>query len=439
MKKIVVFTVFTTTLFLSCSTEKQTQKETETSLSEFMDLKFGMFVHWGPVALRGTEIGWSRGREIPNEEYDQLYREFYPAEFNAEEWIKTLKDAGMKYFVITTRHHDGFCLWPSEYSDYTISATPYKRDLLMELKQACDKHGIMFGTYYSICDWKHPDYPLGSPGGKTKKETGNMEKFIALIKGQTRELIEKYDSRILWFDGEWEEPWTHEMGLDLYHYLKGLDSTVLINNRVDKGRKGLEGITISKEFAGDYATPEQRVGAYDIDNPWESCITICKQWAWKPKDEMKSFDECIQTLITTVGGGGNLLLNVGPMPDGRIEPRQVQRLKEMGNWLKMYGESIYGTKGGPYKPTEKMASTRKGNKIYLHIFNCSDDLLSIPSPGEATIKSCSVLKGDQLKFTNNSTDLSIEIPYELRNTPVLSIELELDVNALSMHTIQDPF
>ena len=434
MKKIIVYTVLSITLLLSCSTEKEAQKKAETPLSEFMDLKFGMFVHWGPVALRGTEIGWSRGLQIPNEEYDQLYKEFYPSKFNAEEWIKTLKDAGMKYFVITTRHHDGFSLWPSEYSDYNISATPYNKDVLMEMKQACDKHGIMFGTYYSICDWKHPDYPLGSPGGKTKKETGDMEKFIPYIKGQTRELIEKYDTRILWFDGEWEEPWTHDMGIDLYNYLKGLDPTVLINNRVDKGRKGMEGITISKEYAGDFATPEQRVGAYDIENPWESCITLCKQWAWKPNDEMKSFDDCIKNLITTVGGGGNLLLNVGPMPDGRIEPRQVKRLKEMGDWLKKYGESIYATKGGPYKPTEKMASTRKGNKIYLHLFNWSDSLLSIPSPGNAKVKSCKVLLGNQLKFTKTTTNLLVEIPSELRNEPVLTIELNLNVNALAINS-----
>ena len=403
-------------------------------LKEFQDMKFGMFVHWGPVSLKGTEIGWSRGREVPNEEYDNLYKQFNPLNFNADEWIKTLKDAGMKYFIITSRHHDGFSLWPTEYSDYNIMATPYKKDVLMEMKKACDKYGILFGTYYSICDWKHPLYPLGSPGGKTKKETGDMEKFIPLIKLQTKELIEKYNTKILWFDGEWEEPWTHEMGLDFYQYLKGLDEHILINNRVDKGRKGMDGITISKEFAGDFATPEQRVGTYDIIDPWESCITICKQWAWKPDDEMKSLDECLTTLLKTVGGGGNLLFNVGPMPDGRIEPRQVERLKEMGDWLKKYGESVYETKGGPYKPNKWLASTRNGNKIYLHLMDYKRNNVRIPFPSDVKIISCKIMKGKKLDFTRKNEMLQFELPAK-QNELVTTVEITIDGSTEDINTI----
>ncbi len=403
-------------------------------LKEFQDMKFGMFVHWGPVSLKGTEIGWSRGREVPNEEYDNLFKKFNPTQFNADEWIKTLKDAGMKYFVITTRHHDGFSIWPTKYSEYNISQTPFKRDVLMEMKKACDKYGIMFGTYYSICDWKHPDYPLGSPGGSTKKETGNMKKFVPFIKGQTKELIEKYDTKILWFDGEWEEPWTHEMGLGFYDYLKGLNENILINNRVDKGRKGMEGITISNEFAGDFATPEQRVGTYNIDAPWESCITICKQWAWKPNDEMKSLEECLFTLVKTVGGGGNLLFNVGPMPDGRIEPRQVERLKEMGNWLKNNGEAIYGTKGGPYKPNDWLASTRKGNTIYLHLLNYKKNKVQIPFPDNVKIESCKILKGKKLEFKKYEEMIQIELPKKQKEL-ITVIEIRMDTNAEYLQTI----
>jgi alpha-L-fucosidase len=400
-------------------------------LKEFQNMKFGMFVHWGPVSLKGTEIGWSRGREVPVEEYDNLYKEFNPTQFNADEWMQILKDAGMKYFIITTRHHDGFSLWPTEYSDYDISATPYKKDVLMEMKKACDKKDILFGTYYSICDWKHPLYPLGSPGGKTKKETGDMEKFIPFIEGQTRELIEKYHSKILWFDGEWEEPWTHEMGLDFYDYLKSIDENILINNRVDKGRKGMEGITISDEFAGDFATPEQQVGRYDIKNPWESCITICRQWAWKPNDELKSLEECLFTLLKTVGGGGNLLLNVGPMPDGRIEPRQAERLKEMGNWLKKYGESVYETTGGPYKPNDWLTSTRKGNDIYIHLMNYENQSVELPFPENIQIKNCSLLKGEKLDFKQSGQTLKIELPQkEKEMISVLKIMIDSDSGEL---------
>lgn len=432
MKQIIfVITISFLTLFASAQKFETDQK----LLKEFQDMKFGMFVHWGPVSIKGTEIGWSRGREISNDEYDNLYKQFNPTKFDADQWIKTLKNAGMKYFVITTRHHDGFSIWTTEYSNYDISATPYKKDVLMEMKNACDKYGIMFGTYYSICDWKHPDYPLGSPGGKTEKETGDMEKFIPFIKGQTKELIEKYDTKILWFDGEWEEPWTHEMGLNFYQYLKGLDENILINNRVDKGRKGMEGITISREFAGDFDTPEQQIGTFNIDSPWESCITICKQWAWKPNDNMKSFEQCIQTLLKTVGGGGNLLFNVGPMPDGRIEQRQIDRLKEMGDWLKEYGESVYETTGGPYKPTEWISSTRKGDKIYLHLYNLENNELKIPAPGKAKVKNCSVMNGKHLEFQQTKGELLIEIPDEFKNQVVTTIILSLNVDAVSIQPI----
>lgn len=406
----------------------------EKVLQEFTGLKFGMFVHWGPVSLKGTEIGWSRGREVNENEYDNLYKEFNPVNFNAEEWVKILKNAGMKYFVITTRHHDGFSIWPTGYSDYNITATPYKKDVLMEMKQACEKNGILFGTYYSICDWKHPFYPMGSPGGKTRKETGDMANFVPLIKLQTKELVEKYNTRILWFDGEWEEPWTHEMGMDLYEYLKTLNPDLLINNRVDKGRKGMEGITISNEFAGDFATPEQRVGTYDINNPWESCITICSQWSWKPDDKLKSLEECLFTLLKTVGGGGNLLLNVGPMPDGRIEPRQADRLEEIGNWLKKYGESVYETQGGPYQPTEWLASTRRQNTIYLHLLNFKKTTLTLPFPDDIDILSCTQLHGKKIKVQQKENTATFELLPDA-SALVQTIELTISKNSHDVPTI----
>jgi len=425
-----VFIILILSFLTVCSSAQKFETDKKL-LKEFQDMKFGMFVHWGPVSLKGTEIGWSRGSEVPIEEYDNLYKEFNPVQFDADEWMKILKNAGMKYFIITTRHHDGFSLWPTEYSDYNISATPYQKDVLMEMKNACDKQGILFGTYYSICDWKHPLYPLGSPGGKTKKETGDMEKFIPFIKGQTRELIEKYHSKILWFDGEWEEPWTHEMGLDFYDYLKSIDENILINNRVDKGRKGMEGITISDEFAGDFATPEQQVGRYDVENPWESCITICRQWAWKPNDELKSLEECLFTLLKTVGGGGNLLLNVGPMPDGRIEPRQAERLKEMGNWLKKYGESVYETTGGPYKPTDWLTSTRKENAVFIHLLNYKNNSVELPFPENIQIKNCSLLKGKKLDFQKSGEALKIDLSDTKKEIiSVLKITIESDAGEL---------
>lgn len=424
-----------TVSLLILSVKAQNHQTIKQPIKEFQDMKFGMFIHWGPVTLRGTEIGWSRGHQVAMEDYDNLYKEFNPVLFDADRWVKTLKDAGMKYLVFTTRHHDGFSMWDTKLSDYNIMNSPYQKDVLMELKNACDKYGIMFGTYYSICDWRHPNYPLSRIKGVDKPEA-DMEKFYAFIKGQTKELIEKYDTKILWFDGEWEKPWTHEYGQDFYQYLKDLNKNVLINNRVDKGRKGMEGITVSNEFAGDFDTPEQRIGTFNIETPWESCITICNQWAWKPNDKMKSLDQCLQTLLKTVGGGGNLLFNVGPMMDGRMEQRQIDRLKEMGDWLKKYGESVYGTTGGPYNPTDWISSTRKGNKIYLHLFNLEKEEFKIPAPRNAKVVKCSIMNGSQLQFSENKKGLTIQIPNDKKQEIVTTIILDLDGDAGNIQPIE---
>lgn len=336
------------------------------SLEMWRSLRFGMFIHWGPVSLKGTEIGWSRGREVPFEEYDQLYKEFNPEKFDAREWVSLVKKSGMKYLIVVSKHHDGFVMWDSQTTDYDIMSTPYARDILSELSRECERQGILFGTYYSICDWRHPDYPIEF-NRKERKKGADMAQYIQYMKAQLKELVENYHTRILWFDGEWEDPWTHEMGMDLYEYVRSLDDEILINNRVDKGRRGMEGVSESNRFAGDFATPEQQVGRFDILTPWESCITICTQWAWKPDDILKSKEECIETLVKTAGGDGNLLLNVGPKPDGTIEQRQVDRLIEIGEWLSRYENTIYATRGGPITPHSWGVCTQTEDKIYVHV------------------------------------------------------------------------
>jgi alpha-L-fucosidase len=379
------------------------------SLERWRTMRFGMFIHWGPVSLKGTEIGWSRGREVPQEEYDQLFQRFNPTNFDADAWTQLARDAGMKYLVITSKHHDGFSLWDSARSDYDIMATPFRRDVLKELAESCRRHEILFCTYHSICDWWHPDYPTGSPGGSTTKANANMDRYVDYLHGQLRELIDGYGPLgILWFDGEWESPWTHERGLELYAYVRSLQPDILINNRVDKGRNGMQGTTTSGEFVGDYDTPEQEVGKFNRQRPWETCMTIGRQWAWKPEDDLKSFSECIHTLIHTVGGDGNLLLNVGPMPDGRIEPRQAARLREIGDWLKQYGEGIYGTRGGPFHPGPWGAATCKENRIYLFVTSWpADGPLRLPPLGPS-ITASARLGGGDVTVRQDDNGLSID-------------------------------
>jgi alpha-L-fucosidase len=405
------------------------------SLQQWQDLKFGLFVHWGPVSLRGTEIGWSRGREVPIAEYDNLYKEFNPVLFDAEKWVGMIKAAGMKYVVITSKHHDGFCIWDSEFTDIDIMSTPFKRDILKELSDECRRQGILFGTYHSIADWHHPHYTTRYGGDPRPVEESNMTWYVDYLKNQVRELIEKYDTDILWFDGEWEDSWTHEYGMDLYRFARGLKDDILINNRVDKGRQGMMGMTKSEKYAGDFSTPEQEVGAFHPDIPWESCITICTQWAWKPNDQLKSLEECIQTLARTAGGGGNLLLNVGPMLDGRVEQRQVDRLEAMGTWLKKYGESIYGTRGGPFIPTDWMVSTHKGHRVYVHLFTFPERELVLPGLKNTRVLSTSLLYGGKLPFEQAGDKLVISLPEEPVDTMDTVIALELDREAASLEPI----
>lgn len=407
------------------------------ALKKFQDMRFGMFIHWGPVALRGEEISWSRGKQITKEDYDTLYKEFNPMLFNAADWVSAAKNAGMKYIVLTTRHHDGFSLWDSKYTEYDMANTPYGKGVVKELADECKKQGIDFGVYYTICDWWHKDYPVEYPDPNYKfhvekditdpSNKVKMDRYVQYMKNQLKELIDNYDPILIWFDGEWEWAWTHEMGMDMYAYLRGLKDDLLINNRVDKGRVGMEGITKSKIFAGDYATPEQQIGKFDNENAWETCMTIASQWAWKPNDKVKTTKECIQTLLRTVGGDGNLLFNVGPMLDGRIEQRQIDRLAEIGDWLKTNGEAVYGTRGGPYKPTDYMVATRKGNKIYLHLFKIPESGLKLPFPKHVKIKNAYfMLDKSAVNFNQNKTAVTLNLPETLPDDVDSVLVLELN-------------
>ena len=415
------------------STTNPPIKTSKAVMDDFMDKRFGMFIHWGPVSLRGTEIGWSRGTQVPVKEYDNLYKEFNPVLFNADSWVKTAKDAGMKYLTITAKHHDGFCLWPTAYSEYNIMNSPFKRDVVGELATACKKQGIAFCIYFTVLDWHDANYPKHNiPGDTMLDPNANMNKFVSTMKNELKELITRYHPYMLWFDGNWESPWTKKYGEEVYHHIKSIDPAVIINNRLGKGKH----TELGAETVGDYATPEQFIGALNMKDPWESCITICNQWAWKPNDKMKSRKECIQTLVQTAAGNGNLLFNVGPMLDGRIEARQVKRLKEMGDWLKLYGESIYSTKGGPYKPDSIRATTRKGNKIYLHVFSAENSQLSLPALPDVVISKAWFLKGQPVQFTQDEKNIRITLPAKMPDEDCAVIVLELNKNAETIPVIE---
>ncbi|MBB6501170.1 alpha-L-fucosidase [Pedobacter cryoconitis] len=401
-------------------------KTNSSILNDFMDQRFGMFIHWGPVTLRGTEIGWSRGVNVPIDDYDNLYKEFNPTLFNADQWVKVAKDAGMKYLTITAKHHDGFLLWPSSISDYNIMNSPYKVDIVGALATACKKYDIKFCIYFTVLDWHDPNYPIHIPDGKNIDSKADMNKFVLTMKRELKELITNYHPYMLWFDGNWESPWKNEYGIDIYTYLKKLDPNVIINNRIGANS---EHPKLGPGILGDYATPEQKIGELNMNDPWETCMTICQQWAWKPNDSLKTLKVCIQTLAKVAGGNGNLLFNIGPMPDGRIEKRQVTRLKEIGDWLNLYGESIYRTKGGPFQPNEIYATTRRGNKLYVHVFERKSDQLVLPAMPEIRVKKAFLLRGANIDYKQSKGVITLQLPRQLPDQNDSVIVLELNTNA----------
>jgi alpha-L-fucosidase len=407
------------------------QQTPKANMPGFMDKRFGMFIHFGPVTLRGAEIGWSRNKEVAQADYDSLYKEFNPVLFNADAWVKTAKDAGMKYLVITAKHHDGFCLWPTAASPYNIMNSPFKRDIVAELSKACKKQGVTFGIYCTVLDWHDDNYPIRAPNDSTKNVKGNMQAFKQTMKDELKELITKYDPYLLWFDGYWEKPWTNADGREIYDYIKSLNPEILVNNRLGKVSE-----VLNSESVGDYLTPEQRIGQLNMNEPWESCITICQQWAWKPNDKMKTLKECIQTLVKTAAGNGNLLFNVGPMMDGRIEERQVHRLKEIGVWMNKYGSSIYNTKGGPYVPNDNFASTRHGNKVYIHLFNTTGNTLTIPAMPNFRVNKASLFNGVAVRFKQTDAGIQLTVPGTMPDENDSVIILEINGNAETIPVIK---
>ena len=416
MRKRLLFYLLAATLVASAKAQVKTDPAV---MKDFMDQRFGMFIHWGPVTLRGTEIGWSRGKEVVVGDYDSLYHEFDPVLFDADKIVTIARDAGMKYLTIVAKHHDGFCLWPTAYTAYNIMNTPYKKDVIGALARSCKKQGIKFCIYYSVLDWHHPDYPNHLPGDANPDPKADIQRYITYMKNQLRELVTGYDPYMLWFDGYWEKAWTEGMGKDIYAYLKQLKPGLIVNDRLGK-------FGDAYEMVGDYKTPEQTVGSMNMTIPWESCFTICTQWAWKPNDKMKSLEECLRILCSTAGGNGNLLLNLGPMPDGRIEARQAARLHDIGLWLKTNGAAIYGTLGGPYPPSKAFATTRKGKNIYLLVTKPDTTTITLESIPGVDIVRAHTMDGAPIKINHKAFGFEVQLPRALSGGLPYVIVLETD-------------
>ncbi len=380
----------------------------DSRIAWWQEARFGMFIHWGLYAIpagswkgkrsKGVSEWLMRHMGIPPAEYAPLLKQWDPKKFDASAWAKLAKEAGMRYLVITTKHHDGFCLWDSKHTDWDVGAAPNTREVLKELSTACRAEGLRIGWYHSILDWTHPDYLPRLKSDPRPSEDADYERYVRYLRSQVRELLTQFGKiDVMWFDGQWEGTWTHAHGKALYQLCRELQPQIIVNNRVDKGRGGNAGMTKKGDFAGDFGTPEQEIPATGLPGvDWESCMTMNRSWGYKAHDHnWKSATRLIQTLCETASKGGNLLLNVGPNALGEIPEPSVRRLKAMGRWLRTHGEAIYGTKASPFgKLAFGCATQRQQNdgssKVYLHVFHWpKNGSLLLPGlrsqPSEASI------------------------------------------------------
>ncbi len=377
--------------------------------------KFGMFIHWGPSSVAGVEIGWGRMShpfdhpghpQLPDAEYDQLYTRFNPVEFDADFIARTAKEAGMKYVVFTTKHHDGFANWHTKMSEYNIANTPFKRDICRELADAVRHHGLKLGWYYSTRDWYHPDYLVG-----------DNEKYNDFYHGQLRELLTNYGKvDMLWFDhvsGTWDQYRFRE----LFDMIYTLQPGILVNNRAARFVFGHKAGTPDPEIAeltkGDFDTPEGRIGVFRKDWPWESCIHMSKLdkpggWSYRPQAVTESFADCVKMLAACVTGCGNLLLNIGPMADGRIRPEELANLQRFQSWIRTYGESIYETEGGPYINGQWGGAALHGDTLYLHVFNWIEGRLVLPALPRKVLRS-QELGGESVRVEQTAQRLILRL------------------------------
>jgi len=358
------------------------------SRKEFEDMRFGVFIHWGIYSMLADGEWVQNTQNIDREEYAHLAAGFYPSQFDARQWVKAIKDAGAGYITITSRHHDGFSMFGTRWSDYNIvDATPFKRDVLKELADECERQGVRLHLYYSHMDWYRTDYPPGVNYTKkaNPKETVNWASYYQFMNNQLTELLTNYGKiGAIWFDGMWD----HKTDLDWqlgeqYALIHRLQPACLIgNNHHDAINAGEDFQLFEQDLPGanSHGWADGQSVAQTL--PLESCVTMNGSWGYNINDKSyKSSDELIRFIVRSAGMNANTLLNIGPHPDGQFPEEAMARLADIGAWMSKFGETIRGTKGGIVAPQPWGVSTQKGKRLYLHILNFNDTKLTIPLAG----------------------------------------------------------
>ncbi len=381
----------------------------------FQDAKFGMFIHWGVYSILGDGEWVMNNQRIDKQTYQKLPAFFNPISYDPAEWVALAKAAGMKYITLTSKHHDGFAMWDSKLTDWDIvDRTPYGKDIIKMLADECKKQGIKLFFYHSQLDWYQEDYyPRGNTGSTAgRPEKGDWYKYLDYMDGQLTELLTNYgEIGGIWFDGFWDKKdadWRLDKTYGLIHKLQ--PACLVGSNHHLATFPGEDFQMFEKDLPGQKTTgfnPDQKMG----ELPYETCETMNNSWGFNLQDKnYKSTKNLIQYLVKAAGFNSNFLLNVGPMPDGRIQPEFIKTLGEMGKWMEKNGETIYGTRGGPVSPRAWGVTTQKGNKVFVHVLNPEDNNLLIPDFGAKVKKITFFGSGEKLKYRQDAFGIAISVP-----------------------------
>ncbi len=416
------------------------------------DAKLGVFLHWTPSVLCGGEVSWIMRQnmgdmpKVSKDIYMNLPKQFNPKNFDAKQWVKLFEEAGIRYAVIVPKHHDGFAMWDTKVDpgipDWTIMKTPWRRDYVKEVAEACNGSKVQFCLYYSVLDWVNPRYKSNAGADLTAYKN-------EVFKPHMKELLTRYGKvGCVWFDGHWEASWTHADGKEMYAYMRRLQPGTLFGNRIDQKAKSSKACSWTGSFfdapdaVGDYQAREMDVGNFYMDKAWDNCYNLranpCGSWSWV-KDQynwpVRTRDDVIGKLIECIGRDGGLLLGLGPREDGTIDREDASALRTIGVWMKENAEAVYGTRGGPWTPGPWGVSTRKARKVFLFVQQLQDGKLTLPAL-PAKVLSARMLQGAPVELTTNDGIMTISIPRGRRNlSPAAIVELTLDQDALKLSPI----
>ncbi len=401
-KKVILLCLLCSFFQLKAQTTYNPTADNLAARQTFQDMKFGLFIHWGIYSELADGEWVMHNKNIPYNSYKRLADFFNPQGFNAKEWVQFAKKAGMKYITITSRHHDGFSMFGTKASPYNIvDATPYHHDPLMDLALECQKEGIELHFYYSLLDWGRPDYAFGSPIVNGAPVKGDWDSYIKFMKAQLTELITNYPAvKGIWFDGQWERRAVNWHFDEIYSLIHQLNPAILVgNNHHLAPIDGEDFQMFEKDLPGGNTTGfsgESKIGKL----PLETCETINNSWGFNINDHsFKSVNEIIHYLVNAAGRDANFLLNIGPMPNGKIQPEFTDTLALVGNWMQKNGETIYGTRGNLIPAQDWGVVTNKGKNIYAHIINTPhNDFIFLPGLKEKIIKANNFDDGATLKF-----------------------------------------